>query len=151
MEHQQELQNAQQCRVQNQEHRDEEGLRGEEPLDHRAEKRQEHRRGERLECRVHREQQPDAWAAGHRQLAERLVQQGASESELQAAAPIQGARSWAMVSAVARQEMLLARPELGRGRQAPQPDEPAPAREQRVSEQRERPASQQRQEQPERP
>ena len=154
MERQQELRNAQQCRVQNQGHRDEERrerLRGEERSDHRGEERQERRWGERLEFRVHREQQPDAWAAGHRQLAEPLVQQGASESELQAAAPIQGARSWAMVSAVARQEMLLARPEPGRGLQALQPDEPAPAREQRVSEQRERPALQQRQEQPERP
>ena len=139
--------------MQNLERRDKkrEGLQGAERLDHRGEGCQERRRGERPKCRVHPEQQPDAWAAGCRQLAERLVQQGASESELQAAAPIQGARSWAMVSAVARQEMLLARPEPGRGRQAHQPDEPAPAREQQVSEQRERPASQQRQEQPERP
>ncbi|HEV2447450.1 MAG TPA: hypothetical protein VGS58_16080 [Candidatus Sulfopaludibacter sp.] len=45
---------------------------------------------------------------------------------------IQAPGSRAMVSAVARQELLLARPEPGRGRQA-QPDEPAPAREQRVS------------------
>jgi hypothetical protein len=67
-ERQQELRNAQQCRVQNQEHRDEERrerLRGEERLDHRAEGR--------LKCRVHRERQPDAWAAGQLQLAERLV------------------------------------------------------------------------------
>ena len=135
--------------MQNQERRDEkrrEGLQGAELLDHRGEERQERRQGERLEFRVHRVQQPDAWAAGQRQPAERLVQQGASESGLQAAAPIQGARSWAMVSAVARQEVLLARPEPGRGRQAPQPDELVPAREQRVSEQR-RPAAQQ----PERP
>jgi hypothetical protein len=39
-----------------------------------------------------------------------------------------------MVSAIARQQALLARPEPGRERQAQQPDEPAPAREQRVSE-----------------
>ena len=50
------------------------------------------------------------------------------------------ARSRAMVSAVARQQVVLARPEPGRERQAQQPDEPASAREQRVSEQRERPA-----------
>jgi hypothetical protein len=95
-------------------------------------------------------QQPDAWAAGQRQPAERLVQQGASESGLQAAAQIRAARSWAMVSAAARQQVVLARPEPGRERQAQQSDEPASALEQQVSEQRERPASQQ-QEQPERP
>ncbi len=143
-ERQQELRNAQQYRVQNQEHRDEERL------DHRGEERQERRRGERLEFRVRLVQQPGAWAAGQRQPAERLVQQGASESGLQAAAPIRAARSWAMVSALAPQQVVLARPEPGRERQAQQPDEPAPVREQRVSEQRERPASQQ-QEQPERP
>jgi hypothetical protein len=152
-ERQRELRNAQQCRVQNREHRDEERrerLRGEERLDHRGEERQERRRDERLKFRVHRVQQPDAWAAGQRQPAERLVQQGAWESGLQAAALIRAARSWATVSAVARKQVPLARPEPGRERQAQQPDEPAPAREQRVSEQRERPASQQ-QEQPERP
>jgi hypothetical protein len=107
--------------VQNQEHRDEERrerLRGEERLDHRGEERQERRRGERLEFRVRRVQQPDAWAAGKRQPAERLVQQGASESGLQAAALIRAARSWAMVSAAARQQVPLARPEPGRERQA---------------------------------
>jgi len=96
MERQQELRNAQQCRVQNRGHRDEErreGLQGAERLDHRGEGRQERRRGERLKCRVHREQQPDAWAAGHRQLAEPLVQQGASELGLQASALIRAARS----------------------------------------------------------
>jgi hypothetical protein len=136
-ERQQELRNAQQCRVQNQEHRDEERrerLRGEERLDHRDEERQERRRGERLEFRVHRVQQPDAWAAGQRQPAERPVQQGAWESGLQAAAPIRAARSRATVSAVARQQVVLARPEPGRERQAQQPDEPAPVREQQVSE-----------------
>jgi hypothetical protein len=95
-ERQQELRNAQQYRVQNQDHRDEERrerLRGEEPLDHRAEERQERRRGERLEFRVRRVQQPDAWAAGQRPPAERPVQQGASESGLQAAAPIRAVRS----------------------------------------------------------
>ena len=136
-ERQQELRNAQQCQVQNQEHLDEERrerLRGEEPLDHRDEERLERRRGERLEFRVRRVQQPDAWAAGQRQPAERLVQQGASESGLQAAAPIRAVRSRAMVSAAAPQQVLLARPEPGRERQAQQPDEPAPVREQRVSE-----------------
>jgi hypothetical protein len=98
-ERQQELQSAQQCRVQNQEHW------------------QEHRRGERLEFRVHRVQQPDAWAAGQRQPAERLVQQDAWESGLQAAALIRAARSRAMVSAAAPQQ-VLARPEPGRERQA---------------------------------
>ena len=77
------------------------------------------------------------------------MQQGASESGLQAAA-IRAARSWAMVSAAARQQVVLARPEPGRECQAQQPDEAASAPEQQVSEQRERPASQQ-QEQPERP
>ena len=119
-ERQQELRNAQQCQVQNQEHRDEE--------------RRERLRGERLEFRVRRVQQPDAWAAGQRQPAERLVQQGASESGLQAAAPIRAVRSRAMVSEAAPQQVLLARPEPGRERQAQQPDEPAPVREQRVSE-----------------
>ena len=91
---------------------------------------------------------PSAFA-GQRQPAERLVQQGASESGLQAAALIRAARSWAMVSAAARQQVVLARPEPGRECQAQQPDEPASAPEQQFSEQRERPASQQ-QEQPER-
>jgi hypothetical protein len=94
--------------------------------------------------------QPDAWEAAQRLPAERPAQQGASESELQAAAPIRAARSRAMVSAVAQQQVVLARPEPGRERQAQQPDEPASALEQQVSEQRERPASQQ-QDQPERP
>ena len=88
-ERQQGLRNAQQCQVQNQEHRDEahrERLRGE-----------ERRPGARLARRVHREQQQDAWAAGHRQPEERLVQQGASESGLRAAALIRAARWWAMV------------------------------------------------------
>jgi hypothetical protein len=119
-ERQQELQSAQQCRVQNQDHWDEERrerLRGEERPDHRDEVRQEHRRGERLEFRVHRVQQPDAWAAGQRQPAERLVQQDAWESGLQAAALIRAARSRAMVSAAAPQQ-VLARPEPGRERQA---------------------------------
>jgi hypothetical protein len=102
-ERQQELQSAQQCRVQNQEHWDEE--------------RRERLRGERLEFRVHRVQQPDAWAAGQRQPAERLVQQDAWESGLQAGALIRAARSRAMVSAAAPQQ-VLARPEPGRERQA---------------------------------
>jgi hypothetical protein len=55
-----------------------------------------------------------------------------------------------MVSAVARKQVVLAQPEPGREHQAQQPDEPASALEQQVSEQRERLASQQ-QEQPERP
>jgi hypothetical protein len=87
--------------------------------------------------------QPDAWEAAQRLPAERPAQQGASESELQAAAPIRAARSRAMVSEVARQQAVPARPEPVRARQAQQPDEPASAREQRVSQQQEQPASQQ--------
>jgi hypothetical protein len=44
-----------------------------------------------------------------------------------------------MVSAAARQQVLLARLESGRERQAQQPDEPASAQEQRVSQQQEPP------------
>jgi hypothetical protein len=62
---------------------------------------------------------------------------------LQAAVLIRVVRSRAMVSAAARQQVLLARPESDWERQAQQPDEPASAQEQRVSQQRERPASQQ--------
>jgi hypothetical protein len=82
--------------------------------------------------------QPDAWEAGQRLPAERPARQGASESGLQAAAPIRAARLRAMVSAVARQQ-VLARPEPVPERQAQQPDEPASAQEQRVSQQQEPP------------
>jgi len=83
----------------------------------------------------------DAWVAGQRLAAERLARQGASESGLQAAALIRAVWSRAMVSAVARQQVVLARPEPSRERQAQQPDEPASASERRVlqrPEQRER-------------
>jgi hypothetical protein len=81
--------------------------------------------------------------AGQRLPAERPARQGASESGLQAAAPIRAAPSRAMVSAVARQRVVLARPEPVRERQAQRPVEPASAQEQRVSQQQEQPASQQ--------
>jgi len=75
----------------------------------------------------------DAWAAGKRLAAERLARQDASESGLQAAALIRAFRSRAMASAVARQQVVLVRPEPNRERQAQQPDEPASAPERRVS------------------
>ena len=118
------LRNARRCPARNRERRGEERLGG-----------------ERLDFRVRQVPQPDAWVAGQRRLVERLARQGASESELQAAALIRAVRSRAMVSAVARQQVVLARPEPSRERQAQQPDEPASAPERRVSqrpEQRER-------------
>jgi hypothetical protein len=126
--------------VRNRERRDEkrrERLRGEERSDHRGEERQERRWGERLECRVHRERQPDAWAAGQRLAAEHLARQGASESGLQAAALIQAVRSRAMASAAELQQVVPAGPEPSRERQAQQLDEPASAPERRVSQQQE--------------
>ena len=112
------LRNAPQCRARNREHRGEERLGV-----------------ERLDFRVRQVLQPDAWAAVQRLAAERLARQGVSESGLQAAALIQAVQSRAMVSAAARQQVVLARPEPSRERQAQQPDEPASAPERQVSQQ----------------
>lgn len=62
---------------------------------------------------------------------------------MQAAALIRVVRSRAMFSAAARQQVLLARPQPGWERQAQRRDEAASAPEQQVSQQWERPASQQ--------
>lgn len=125
-EHPKGLRNARQCRARNREHRGEERLGG-----------------ERLDFRVRWVLQPDAWVAGQRLAAERLLRQDASESGLQAAALILAVRSQAMVSAVARQQEMPARPESVRERQGQQPDELASAPERRVSQQQEQQASQQ--------
>ena len=120
------LRNARQCRARNRDHSGEERLGG-----------------EQLDFQVRQMLQPDAWVAGQHLAAERLRRQDASESELQAAALTRVARPRATASAVARQQVMLARPEPSRELQVQQPDEPAPSPERRVSEQRERQALQQ--------
>ncbi len=102
------LQNGQQCRARNWDHQGEERLGG-----------------ERLGFRVRQVLCRDAWVAGQRLEAEHLARQGASESGLQAAALIRAVRSRATASAAALQQVVLARPEPSRERQAQQPDEPA--------------------------
>jgi hypothetical protein len=96
---------------------------------------------EQLDFRVRQVPQPDAWVAGQGLEAERLRLRDASELGLQAAALIRAVRSRATASAVARQQVVLARPKPSRVRQAQQPDEPASVPERRVSQQQERQAS----------
>ena len=99
--------------------------------------------GEPLDFQVRQMLQPDAWVTGQHLAAERLRRQDASESELQAAAPIRVARPRATASVVARQQVMLARPERSRELQAQHPDELALAPEGRVLQRQERQALQQ--------